>query len=74
MDVDEFQKFNFLQLKGLNFAFGVRSSNGTQRKEIPVVQCLLAHTRCDNLIPGIVAVCRWGVESGKGRQKSLVHR
>ena len=22
-------------------------------------------TRCDNLIPGIVAVCRWGVESGK---------
>jgi len=22
-------------------------------------------TRCDNLIPGIVAACRWGVESGK---------
>jgi hypothetical protein len=21
--------------------------------------------RCDNLIPGIVAACRWGVESGK---------
>jgi hypothetical protein len=23
------------------------------------------HTRCDYLIPGIVAACRWGVESGK---------
>jgi hypothetical protein len=22
-------------------------------------------TRCDNLIPGIVTACRWGVESGK---------
>jgi hypothetical protein len=23
------------------------------------------HTRCNNLIPGIVAAFRWGVESGK---------
>jgi hypothetical protein len=23
------------------------------------------YTWCDNLIPGIVAACRWGVESGK---------
>jgi hypothetical protein len=23
------------------------------------------YTRCDNLIPGIAAACRWGVESGK---------
>ena len=23
------------------------------------------YTRCDNLIPGIVATCRWSVESGK---------
>ena len=28
--------------------------------------CLHLHsTRCDNLIPRIVAACRWGVESGK---------
>jgi hypothetical protein len=26
---------------------------------------ILTHTRCDNLIPGIVAACRWSVESGK---------
>jgi hypothetical protein len=25
----------------------------------------LWHTRCDNLIPGMAAACRWGVESGK---------
>jgi len=29
---------------------------------------LLGYTWCNNLIPRIVAVCRWGVESGK-----LVH-
>jgi len=23
------------------------------------------HTRCDNLVPGTVAACRWGAESGK---------
>jgi len=30
-------------------------------RNIRVRQC----TWCDNLIPGIVAACHWGVESGK---------
>jgi len=30
-----------------------------------VVGLRTKYKRCDNLIPGIVAACRWDVESGK---------
>lgn len=45
-----FKKIQFLTTKGLNVASGVRSSNGTQCKEIPIVQYLLAHVSHAKLV------------------------
>jgi len=29
------------------------------------LETIFPDTWCDNLIPGLIATCRWGVESGK---------
>jgi len=34
-------------------------------KHVVTIYSLILSTRCDNLILGIVAACRWVVESGK---------